>query len=47
MIKKSGKGFKVVSHKGQSLGGPYKSKQAAEKRLSQVEHFKRKGALGY
>lgn len=43
MIRKSGKGYKVVSHKGKNLGGPYKSKAAAAKRLRQVEFFKRRG----
>lgn len=47
MIRKSGKGYKVVSHKGKNLGGPYKNKAAAEKRLKQVEYFKHKvGMLG-
>lgn len=47
-IKKSGKGYKVVSEstdksgKHKNLGGPYKSKDAAEKRLRQVEYFKHK-----
>jgi hypothetical protein len=40
MIKKTGKGYEVVSHKGKNLGGPYKSKAQAEKRLAQVEYFK-------
>jgi hypothetical protein len=44
MIKKDKKGYKVLSEKGKNLGGPYKSKAAAEKRLRQVEFFKhRKG----
>lgn len=43
MIKKSGSGYKVVSHKGKNLGGPYKSRSAASKRLRQVEYFKHKG----
>jgi hypothetical protein len=44
MIKKVKAGYKVVSEKGKNLGGPYKSKAAAEKRLRQVEFFKhRKG----
>jgi hypothetical protein len=44
MIKKVKAGYKVVSEKGKNLGGPYKSKEAAEKRLRQVEYFKhRKG----
>lgn len=42
MIKKTTGGYKVVSHKGKNLGGPYKSKAAAENRLHQVEHYKRK-----
>jgi hypothetical protein len=43
MIKKVAGGYKVLSEKGKSLGGPYKSKAAAEKRLKQVEYFKHKG----
>jgi hypothetical protein len=44
MIKKVKAGYKVVSEKGKNLGGPYKSKAAAQKRLRQVEFFKhRKG----
>jgi hypothetical protein len=39
MIKKVSGGYKVVSEKGKNLGGPYKTKQAAEKRLKQVEYF--------
>jgi hypothetical protein len=43
MIKKVKEGYKVVSEKtGKNLGGPYKSKEEAEKRLRQVEFFKRK-----
>ena len=44
MIKKVADGYKVVSEKGKNLGGPYKSKKQAEKRLKQVEFFKRKKA---
>lgn len=41
MIKKVKGGYKVVSEKtGKNLGGPYKTKAAAEKRLRQVEYFK-------
>jgi hypothetical protein len=40
MIKKSREGYKVVSEKGKNLGGPYKSKAEAQKRLRQVEYFK-------
>lgn len=40
MIKKDKGGYRVVSHKGKNLGGPYKSKKQAVKRLMQVEYFK-------
>lgn len=40
MIKQSPGGFKVVSRKGKNLGGPYKSKKQAVKRLREVEYFK-------
>ncbi|MGB6198558.1 MAG: hypothetical protein WA871_07750 [Candidatus Acidiferrales bacterium] len=43
MIKKTSAGYKVMSEKGKNLGGPYKSKAAAEKRLRQVEFFKHRG----
>ena len=43
MIKKVTGGYKVLSEKGKNLGGPYKSKAAAQKRLKQVEYFKHKG----
>jgi hypothetical protein len=42
MIRKAEGGYKVLSEKGKSLGGPYKSKKEAEKRLKQVEYFKHK-----
>jgi hypothetical protein len=41
MIKKVKGGYKVFSEKGKNLGGPYKTKGEAEKRLKQVEYFKR------
>ena len=41
MIRKVKGGYKVVSKKGKNLGGPYKSRAEAEKRLRQVEFFKR------
>jgi hypothetical protein len=41
MIKKVSGGYKVVSSKGKNLGGPYKTREAAAKRLRQVEFFKR------
>jgi len=44
MIKKVRGGYKVVSEKtGKNLGGPYNTKEAAKKRLKQVEFFKRRG----
>jgi hypothetical protein len=42
MIRKTAKGYKVLSEKGKNLGGPYKTKAEAEKRLKQVEYFKHK-----
>jgi hypothetical protein len=43
MIKKVKDGYKVISEKtGKNLGGPYKKKEEAKKRLQQVEFFKRK-----
>jgi len=42
MIKKTSGGYKVLSEKGKNLGGPYKSKAQAQKRLRQVEFFKHK-----
>jgi len=42
MIKRVKGGYKVLSEKGKNLGGPYKSKEQAEKRLKQVEFFKRR-----
>ena len=44
MIKKVKGGYKVASEKGKNLGGPYKTRAEAAKRLRQVEFFKhRKG----
>ena len=43
MIRNSKAGYKVLSEKGKNLGGPYKSKAQAQKRLRQVEYFKHKG----
>lgn len=46
MIKKTKEGYKVLSEKTdarghhKNLGGPYKTKAAAKKRLAQVEYFK-------
>lgn len=40
MIIKKPDGYHVVSEEGKNLGGPYKSKAEAEKRLATVEMFK-------
>jgi len=40
MIRKVKGGFKVVSHKGKNLGGPYRSRSEAVQRLQTVEWFK-------
>jgi len=40
MIRKVKEGYKVLSESGKNLGGPYKTKAEAEKRLRQVEYFK-------
>lgn len=45
-IKKTGGGYKVLSEKGKNLGGPYRSKPEAEKRLRQVEWFKHRDKKG-
>jgi hypothetical protein len=42
MIVKVKGGYNVLSSKGENLGGPYKSKEAARRRLRQVEFFKRR-----
>jgi hypothetical protein len=43
VIKKVSGGYKVLSENGKkNLGGPYKTKKEAEKRLKQVEFFKHK-----
>jgi hypothetical protein len=43
MIKKVAGGYKVLSEKTKkNLGGPYKTRKEAEKRLRQVEFFKRR-----
>jgi hypothetical protein len=40
MIRKVKSGYKVMSEKGKNLGGPYKTREEAAKRLRQVEYFK-------
>jgi len=42
MIVKTAKGYEVHSEKRKNLGGPYKTKEEAQKRLRQVEYFKHK-----
>lgn len=41
MIRKSGKGYRVFSEGGKPLSKPGLSKAAAERRLRQVEYFKK------
>lgn len=41
MIVKRKNGYHVVSEGGKNLGGPYSSRAGAEKRLREVEYFKR------
>lgn len=43
MIIKKKDGYHVVSEKGKNLGGPYKTREEAVKRLGQVEYFKHRG----
>ncbi|MFA5376779.1 MAG: hypothetical protein WC455_13605 [Dehalococcoidia bacterium] len=45
MIKKTGGGYKVVSHSGKSLSHVYKRIGEAKKRLAEIEYWKaRKGS---
>lgn len=41
MIRRKGRKFQVVSHTGKNLG-TYTTREAAERRLRQVEYFKHK-----
>lgn len=44
MIVKSKEGYHVISERDRkNLGGPYKTREEAVKRLHEVEFFKRKG----
>ena len=43
MIRKTPKGYVVVSKTGKKLGGPYPSRKAAQRRLQQIEYFKHRG----
>ena len=40
MIYKEKEGWCVKSESGKKLGGPYKTKEEAQKRLRQVEYYK-------
>lgn len=42
MIQRTPKGYVVLSAEGKKLGGPYKSRAAALKRMGQMEYYKRK-----
>ena len=42
MVRKRKNGYVVLSKDGKKLGGPYKTKAAAEKRLREIEYFKHK-----
>lgn len=42
MIVKTSKGYVVKSESGKNLSKPYATKQQAQKRLEQVEYFKKK-----
>ena len=42
MIIKKKDGYYVFSKTGKNLGGPYKKKEEAVKRLQQVEYYKHK-----
>ena len=42
MIRRVKGGYKVLSEKGKNLGGPNATRAEAEKRLAQVEMFKRR-----
>lgn len=43
MISKTSKGYVVKSEKGRVLSKPYPTRQGAERRLVQIEYYKRKG----
>ena len=42
MISKTSKGYVVKSEKGRVLSRPYPTRQQAQKRLNQIEYFKKK-----
>lgn len=46
MIRKTSKGYKVVSHSGKNLSKPNLTEAQAEKRLAQIERFKHMKGYG-
>lgn len=40
MIVKVKTGYNVYSESGKHMGGPYKTREEAKKRLAQIEYFK-------
>lgn len=42
MIRKTNKGYVVKSESGKTLSRPYATKQQAQKRLAQIEYFKKR-----
>lgn len=44
MIRKTTEGYQVVSEEGKNLSAPNLTKQAAEKRLAEIEYFKHRDA---
>ena len=42
MVKQTSKGWVVKSKKGKTLSKPYSTKSEAEKRLRQIEYFKKR-----
>lgn len=44
MIQRIPQGYIVVDQAGKKIGGPYKTREAAVKRLGQIEYFKKKKA---
>lgn len=43
MIVKTSKGYVVASESGRKLSKPYATREQAEKRLREIEYFKKKG----
>ena len=47
MIRRTSKGYKVVSKKGKNLSSDDLSKEGAQKRLREIEYFKHKDKKKY